>query len=777
MLRNAIKIFVVYIFLFAHVCAQDYFWQKTDKLEGGVVYSLLVQNDTLIIGTKGGVYISENFGKIWQPIGLNSFEVWDISFCEDYIVAISSGGCYRKKVADVEWVKIKEGRYQTIETKDSLIYLGSGYQGIYRSKDCGQTWEQINNGIDNRDIEKIHITSSNIILASAAGTSGSGVFRSLDFGDSWSRIDPYQYAWNFEGITEFDSVLYAFDFNNNAKVYKSVDDGLTWFLPSGSHAPSDIINSIYADSDGIYVGVYHYGFFRSANEGASWSKINTGLKNLTISDIDGNSTELFLATFDGFYKSYKNAMNWMRYMNGISSANIYSLSQNSDYLFVGTSGSGLFRATKDLSNWQEMDLGNNNKFVTSILALENNVFVLVSSWTNHYYEELFVSTNNGASWRKLNPNLDAGQLETIVGNNNVLFIGSDYGVFRSINSGNNWEKMSNGMPNNINSASIAVYDSIVVVTNGTSGIYRSDDLGDSWTYNSVPDLFSGKAVSVSADGVFYLGSGSVNKLFKSEDLGLTWLQLNNPLYNSAVNSIGIEGNFIYCGLSNNGVIMSSDGGETWVESNFGLASRKVQCISISNNKHFVGTSSGLYKEITSAITPIIDYGKELNQNSISLRWKITPGITEYRIQISTDSTFRTLLVDQVISDTSYHANNLNFMTTYYWRISTVTDYWNEKFSPIQKIVIANPMNYKLYNNYPNPFNNETNIRIDVPYSSEIKLVLFNILGKRVKTIEKSFVEAGSYYYKLESNNLASGIYLLRLVGDNYSKTLKIVLLR
>jgi len=777
MLRNTIKILVVYIFLFAHVCAQDYFWQKTDKLAGGVVYSLLVQNDTLIIGTNGGVYISENFGGTWQPIGLNSFEVWDIAFCEDYIVGISSGGCFRKKITDAEWLKIKDGRYQTITTKDSLIYLGSGYEGIYRSKDCGQNWEQINNGIDNRDIEKIHITSSNIILASAAGTSGSGVFRSLDFGDSWSRIDPYQYAWNFQGITEVDSVLYAFDFNNNAKVYKSVDDGLTWFLPSGSRAPSDIISSIYADSGGLYVGVQHYGFFRSNNEGASWSKINTGLKNFTISDIDGNSTELFLATFDGFYKSDKNAMNWKRYMNGISDVHIHSISQNSDYVFIGSYGSGLFRADKNLANWKEMNLGQNYKYVSSVLALNDAVYVLISSWTGYWYQELFVSTNNGNSWRKLNPNLDSAQLETIVGNNNVLFIGSGYGVFRSKNSGNNWEKMSNGMPNNINSSSIAVYDSIVVVTDGTSGIYRSDDLGESWTYNSVPDLFSGEAVSVSTDGVFYLGSGSVNTLFKSEDLGLTWLQLNNPLYNSAVNSIGIDGSLIYCGLSNNGVIMSLDGGETWVESNFGLASRKVQCMSISNNEHFVGTSSGLYKEITSAITPIIDYGNELNQNAISLRWKITPGITEYRIQISTDSIFQSLIVDQVISDTSYNASNLNFMTTYYWRISTVTDYWDDKFSPIQKIVIANPMNYELYNNYPNPFNNETNIHIDVPYSSEIKLILFNILGERVRTIEKSFVEAGSYYYKLESNNLASGIYLLRLVGDNYSKTLKIVLLR
>ncbi|MCF8239775.1 MAG: T9SS type A sorting domain-containing protein [Melioribacteraceae bacterium] len=777
MLKLSVGIIAVFMLLFVNIYAQDYYWSKSDNPEGGVVYSVLVQNDTLIIGSKGGIYYSENWGEVWKPMGLHSVEVWSISYCVDYLIARTSDGCYRKKTTDTDWLKIKDGRFQALATKDSLIFLGSGYAGIYRSKDCGLSWQQINNGIDNRDIEKIHITASNIILASAAGASGSGVFRSLDFGDSWTRIDPYQYAWNFHGISEVNKILYAFDSNNSAKVYKSTDSGLTWFLPSRSSAPSDIINSIHADSDNLFAGVYHYGFFCSSNEGAGWSNKNTGLQNFTILEINSNSSELFMGTYDGFYKTDKDAINWEKHMNGISDVHIHSISQNSDYVFLGSYGSGLFRVDKNLENWQKMYMGQNNMYVSSVLALDEIVFVLISSWTGTMYQKLFVSTNNGASWSKLNPDIDSAELETIVGNDDVQFIGSGYGVYRSTNLGNSWIKMGNGMPNNVNSSSIAVYDSVVIVTDGTSGVYRSVDLGENWTYNYVPNLNSGKAISVSSEGVFYLGSASINRLFKSEDFGQTWAKLNTPLSNSDVNSIGINGNTILCGLSNNGVIMSSDGGVRWVENNLGLASEKVNCVSISDGQKLIGTNSGLYSAISSEITPIIDHTDELNQNSFQLRWEKSPGIDKYHIQISTDSLFQSTLIDQEINDTSFAVNNLEFMTTYFWRVSTVTDYWKNKFSPIQKVFVGNPINYELYDIYPNPFNNETNIRIDVPFKSEINLIIFNILGEKVITIANSVVEAGSHHYKLRSDNLASGIYLVRLLGDNYSNTKKIVLLR
>jgi photosystem II stability/assembly factor-like uncharacterized protein len=777
MLENKIKILFITIALFSLVNAQDSYWDKSDKPEGGIVYSSLVKNDTIIIGTQGGVYLSENLGNVWKPIGLNSFEVWDVEYCSDYIVAISSNGCYRKKLVDSEWEKIKNGRYQTLATKDSLIYLGSEYEGVLRSNNCGESWEQINNGIDNLDIDKIYITESNVLLASAAGTSGSGVFRSLDFGNSWSRIDPDQFAWNFEGVSEVNNVLYAFDFNNYAKVYKSTDNGATWFLPSGSSAPSDIINSIYADSDGLYVSVLHYGFFMSNDEGVSWSNRNNGLQNFTISEISGNTSQLFLSTFDGFYKTEKAYINWKRNMNGISNIHIYSISQNSDYLFVGTYGSGLFRADKNLENWQKMNIGQNYKYVSSVLALDEAVFVLISSWTGNWYQELYVSFNNGVSWSKLNPNLDSAELETIVGNKNVQFIGSGNGVYRSTNLGNSWIQMSNGMPDNINSSSIAVYDSVVIVTNGTSGIYRSENLGENWSYNIVPQLFSGNAVSVSSSGDFYLGSSSVNELFKSTDFGETWTKVNIPLYNSSVTTISISDSMIYVGLSNDGVLKSLDGGESWTENNIGLFSKNVNCLSDKNNHVFVGTNSGLYHEIGSQITPIVDYPNIINQEHLYLHWRKSPNISSYRVQISIDSLFQTVLVNQVINDTSYFVNSLNYMTTYYWRISTVTQYWDNKFSEFQKIVVSNPVNYKLHQNYPNPFNNETNIRVDVPYNSEIKLILYNSLGKRIKVIKSSVVLAGSHYYKLSSNNLASGIYFVRLVTKSYSKTIKIVVLR
>ncbi len=779
MSKKLIKILPILLSMFINSYAQDSFWLKTNKPSGGVIYSVINKNDTLFIAGKGGVYQSVDLGNTWTSIGLQATEVTDLAISGNYLLAIGRGGCYRMNFYESQWEKVISGYFQTIDAKDSIVFLGSGFRGIYRSKNYGKDWEENNNGIDNYDIDKIFITSSNVVLASAAGTSGSGVFRSFDWGDSWKRIDPYQFAWNFEGITEFNNTLYAFDFVNQAKVYKSTDNGLTWFLPEYSSPPADIINTIYADNKGLYVGVDNYGFFRSTNEGASWVKINNGLENLTLTDISGNSSKLFLTNFDGFYSTDKDHINWEKHNTGINDLEIYTIAQNSKYIFIGSSGSGLFRAKKDLSELEEMDIGYNNKFVTSVLAVDSLLFVLVSSWSDHYYSSLYVSSNNGETWRKLNPNLDSAELETIVGNRKVLFIGSGFGVFRSTNNGETWEKMTNGMPNNINSSSIAVYDSVVIVTDGTSDIYRSENLGESWEKIYVPELFSGQSVAVSPTGDFYLGSGSVNILFKSTNLGESWAKLNNPLFNSSVTSISFSSSAVYVGLSSDGILKSTNNGETWSESNLDLFSKSVKSISAYDYYVFVGTNSGLYQEVNSTVpvTPIADYPDKIDQNYLHLHWRKSPNISSYRFQLSTDSLFQTILIDQVINDTTYYLNSLNYLTTYYWRVSSVTKYWDDIFSDFQKIVVSNPLNFKLYNNYPNPFNNETNVRVDVPIKSEIKLILYNSLGERIKIIKSSIVDAGTHYYKINSNNLASGIYFVRLIARNYSKTIKVVVLK
>jgi len=86
--------------------------------------------------------------------------------------------------------------------------------------------------------------------------------------------------------------------------------------------------------------------------------------------------------------------------------------------------------------------------------------------------------------------------------------------------------------------------------------------------------------------------------------------------------------------------------------------------------------------------------------------------------------------------------------------------------------------FALQQNYPNPFNPVTEIRFDLPQSSEVKLVVFNALGQIVsELINNRQMTAGVHSIHFDGKELPSGIYFYRLETNRFTKTRKMVLLR
>jgi hypothetical protein len=88
-----------------------------------------------------------------------------------------------------------------------------------------------------------------------------------------------------------------------------------------------------------------------------------------------------------------------------------------------------------------------------------------------------------------------------------------------------------------------------------------------------------------------------------------------------------------------------------------------------------------------------------------------------------------------------------------------------------------PKNFKLEQNFPNPFNPVTVIRITIPYSCSVSLVIFNILGEQVATIYDDHLPAGEFDFNWNASGMSSGIYWYRLQAGNYTETRKMVLMR
>ncbi|HKI77421.1 MAG TPA: T9SS type A sorting domain-containing protein [Ignavibacteriaceae bacterium] len=88
-----------------------------------------------------------------------------------------------------------------------------------------------------------------------------------------------------------------------------------------------------------------------------------------------------------------------------------------------------------------------------------------------------------------------------------------------------------------------------------------------------------------------------------------------------------------------------------------------------------------------------------------------------------------------------------------------------------------PNSYSLSQNYPNPFNPSTQINFSLPSSSNVKLTIYDITGKRVREVLNNPMSAGEHTVNFDASNLSSGTYIYRIQASNYVQSKKMVLLK
>ena len=81
------------------------------------------------------------------------------------------------------------------------------------------------------------------------------------------------------------------------------------------------------------------------------------------------------------------------------------------------------------------------------------------------------------------------------------------------------------------------------------------------------------------------------------------------------------------------------------------------------------------------------------------------------------------------------------------------------------------------NNYPNPFNPQTTIKMILPKDGFVSLKIYNVLGQEVTTLVSDNLTAGSYEYVWNASNLASGIYIYRLKANGLAMDKKMILMK
>jgi hypothetical protein len=88
-----------------------------------------------------------------------------------------------------------------------------------------------------------------------------------------------------------------------------------------------------------------------------------------------------------------------------------------------------------------------------------------------------------------------------------------------------------------------------------------------------------------------------------------------------------------------------------------------------------------------------------------------------------------------------------------------------------------PLEYKLYSNYPNPFNPSTTIRYSIPEASFTSIKIYDVIGNEVSSLVNENKPAGFYEVKFNASNLSSGIYFYTIQAGSFKETKKMILLK
>ncbi|MDD5362592.1 MAG: T9SS type A sorting domain-containing protein [Ignavibacteria bacterium] len=176
--------------------------------------------------------------------------------------------------------------------------------------------------------------------------------------------------------------------------------------------------------------------------------------------------------------------------------------------------------------------------------------------------------------------------------------------------------------------------------------------------------------------------------------------------------------------------------------------------------------------------------------TILLDWDSLASASTYRLQIASDSLFISTVFDTSGVTRSYVRMRSGILLPngkYYWRVNATniagtgpwSVMWNFRVNPsgIYQYSSETPNEFKLYNNYPNPFNPSTNIKFAIPKSASVKISVFDVSGKEIEALVNDKLQAGIYETRWNASKCSSGIYFYKIIAGDFSETKKMLLIK
>jgi len=255
--------------------------------------------DTVFTTTSGGVYKSTNAGESWRVIGGSDL-------CDD---EEAGGNCHYHGI-----IIEKEAPFKVLVGSGGDQYSKEDV-GLTGSEDNGESWRKSDDGF----VRDVHVSkliidpnNNNVFYATTQGATeytdkvgdGAGVFKSNDRGNSWTQINNGldSLETNILTVDPTDSETLYLGTDDDG-VYKSTDGGESWKkLTVSSLSKSFGVGDIIVDpqnSNNIYIGTVDYfrlsesrgvlgdfGVYKSTDGGATWEEFNVGLNHLGVFSLE-----------------------------------------------------------------------------------------------------------------------------------------------------------------------------------------------------------------------------------------------------------------------------------------------------------------------------------------------------------------------------------------------------------------------------------------------------------------------------------------------------------
>jgi photosystem II stability/assembly factor-like uncharacterized protein len=422
------------------------------------------------------------------------------------------------------------------------LYL-KGNNKIYRKNYISDdiNWTLIYSG----QYEDITVTSNGVIFISQYDRN---IIKSTDNGASWVNT-----KWS--AIGEF-STPGELNTNNNklyvgtywSGVYVSSDNGDTWVHSTGLPANRGVTDVVFLNGN-VYALVRDQlkttGLYLSTDNGLTFTKFNTGLNFWSEQSLNGftaNGNNFYLSVdYWGFFLSTNNGQRWTEINNGINNIfphNIKKIQTDNSgvvWTLLGTNGIGPNRPTwgvmKSIDKSVSWLDANGNGLIDDYQTLEDmvvtpcgNVFV-----TGYDPGTVFKSTDSGKNWEKNKLTIGSTISVLAADNKNDTILAGTYwdGIIRTVDGGKNWIKITDGIPDKSGVSNIFITkDTILAVFENQTlydGIYKSTNYGGKWA------KISGQRLQkvIIKDGILY-GTMS-NKVFQSIDGGTTWTDFSTNI--------------------------------------------------------------------------------------------------------------------------------------------------------------------------------------------------------------------------------------------------------